>query len=291
MLEDDLDPGAHSEPIVVRTPPQLRHRGKFMASLKIRPTDGGPVQEIEGIADTEDYARAEAYQRMDAALRQVQTMAPDTPAVRTFIEAASHMHDLRQALGALESAEELKKGSVSSWLRIYAVVAYGRTYGSHARPDLAAFVELSPSDVALTARLRVTRNKYAAHSENAMTVTKPILDLQQTLDGDITIKQVSGITLDSPMPISFVAEFTEMLWSLVERLTAALQPMKDAVRRELTREEVANVFDNPQPLQLVTATVEEWEPDGRRPAYPSSRFTQLHIDRGEGESTNVSITR
>ena len=262
-----------------------------MAMLTFRPLDGGELQCIAGLADTEDYARAEVYQAMRAALGQVQTMAPDAPAVRTFIKAASHMHDLRQALGALESAEASRDTSVAGQLRVYAVVAYGRTYDSRARPDLATFVELSLEDVALTARLKVIRNKYAAHSENGMTITNPLLDLQRELDGSITVQEVRGITVETPMPTPFVAEFADMLRGLIEQLTAALQPLKAAVREELTPEQVAAVFADPQPLQFVVAPVAAWEPNGRRPAYPASRFSPVHIDRDEDGTLNASITR
>ena len=291
VIDESLAPGENTEPIVVRAPPELRGRGEFMATLTFRPFDGGDLQRISGLADTEDYARAEAFQAMSAALGQVQTMAPDTPAVRTFIKAASHMHDLRLALGALESAEASRDTSVAGKLRVYAVVAYGRTYDSRARPDLATFVELSLDDVALTARLKVIRNKYGAHSENGMTTTTPLLDLQRQLDDSITIQQVSAITVDTPMPFPFVVEFADMLRRIIEQLTAVLQPLKDAVREELTLEQVTAVFEDPQPLQFVVTPVAEWEPNGRRPEYPASRFSPVHMNTGEDVVLNASITR
>jgi len=290
MNEEDLGPGESTEPVVRPTPPELRHRGEFMALLAYRPLDGSDLQRIAGIADTEDYARAEVFQEMRAGLGQVQTMAPDSPTVRVFINAASHMHDLRQALGALESADGTDDTSVAGQLRVYAVVAYGRTFGSNSRPDLATFVELSEADTELTARLKVIRNRYAAHSENGMTITNPLLDLQRELDGSITIQQVSGITVDSPMPHSFVAEFADMLPRVIDQLTITLQLLKDAVRAELTDEQVADVFDDPQPLQFVTVPVTEWEPGTRRPPYPASRRSAVHMDTGE-QTFNASITR
>jgi hypothetical protein len=290
MDEENLGPGESTEAVVVPTPPDLRDGGEFMAMLVYRPMDGGELKRIAGIADTEDYARAEVYQALRTGLGQVQTMAPDSPAVRTFIKAASHMHDLRQALGALESAHAIEDTTVAGQLRVYAVVAYGRTFGSNSRPDLATFVELSATDTDLTARLKVIRNRYAAHSENGMTITNPLLDLQRESDGSITIQQVSGVTVDSPMPHSFVVEFAEMLRRVIDQLKAALQPLKDAVRTELTAEQVATAFDDPQPLQFVAVPVEEWEPDDRRPPYPASRLSAVHMDTGE-QSFNASITR
>lgn len=290
MDEEDLGPGESTEAVVVPTPPDLRDRGEFMAMLVYRPMDDGELQRIAGIADTEDYARAEVYQAMRAGLGQVQTMAPDSPAVRTFIEAASHMHDLRQALGALESADSIEDTTVAGHLRVNAVVAYGRTFGSNSRPDLITFVELAAADTELTARLKVIRNRYAAHSENGMTITNPLLDLQKELDGSITIQQVSGITVDSPMPHSFVVEFAEMLRRVIDQLQAALQPLKDVVRAELTNEQIATVFDDPQPLQFVTVPVAEWEPADRRPPYPASRLSAVHMDTGE-QTFKASITR
>lgn len=291
MNEEKLAPGESTEPVVVTAPPELRDRGEFMALLTFRPLDGGELQRIAGLADTEDYARAEVFQAMRAALGQVQTMAPDSPAVRAFISAAGHMHDLRQALSALESASTIESTSVAGQLRVYAVVAYGRTYGSNIRPDLATLIELSGEDAALTARLKVIRNKYAAHSENGMTVTNPLLDLQKQVDGSITIQEVRGITVDSPMPSPFVAEFENLLRRLIRLLTAALQPLKDAVRHDLTPEQVVAVFGSPQPLQFVTVPVAEWEPSDRRPGYPTSRFSSVHMDAGGEETFTASIAR
>lgn len=290
VTDDDLAPGESTEPEVVPAPDEYRDHGEFMAVLSYRPLDGGEVQRIASIGTTEAYARAEVHMAMRQALGQVQTMAPDSPAVRTFIAAASHMHDLRQALGALESADAIDDTTVAGHLRVYAVVAYGRTYGSNARADLATFIEMSPEDAALTARLKTTRNKFAAHSENSMTVTTPILDLQKELDETITIVQVSGITVGTPMPHPFVADFVEMLRRLIDQLQAALQPLKDVVRAELTPEQVAEVFNNPQPLQFITPPVAEWEPSGRRPAYPASHLSPVHMDTGE-QTYNASITR
>jgi hypothetical protein len=288
--DSDLAPGESTAPEVVPAPDQYREYGDFMAVVSYRPLDGSEVQQVGTVATTEAYARAEVQEHVRAALGQVQTMAPDSPAVRTFIAAASHMHDLRQALGALESADAIEDTTVAGHLRVYAVVAYGRTYDSRARADLATFIEMSPEDVALTARLKTTRNKFAAHSENSMTVTTPILDLQKELNGSINIVQVSGITVGTPMPYPFVAEFAAMLRRLIDQLQAALQPLKDMVRAELTPEEVAAVFANPKPLQFVPAPVAEWEPSARRPAYPASHLSPVHIDTGE-QTFNASLTR
>jgi hypothetical protein len=290
MNEEDLGPGESTAPVLVPTPPELSDRGAFMAMLVYRPLHGGELQCIAGIADTEDYALAEVFRAMRAGLGQVQTLAPNSPAVRGFIRAASHMHDLRQALGALEPAAATDDTNIAGQLRVYAVVAYGRTFGSNSRPDLATLVGLSAADTDLTARLKLIRNRYAAHSENSMTITNPLLDLQKELDGSITIQQVSGITVDSPMPHSFVAEFAELLRRVIDQLTAALQLLKDDVRAELTTEQVAKVFDDPQPLQFVTVPVAEWEPGTRRPPYPASRLSAVHMDMGE-QTLNASITR
>lgn len=165
-------------------------------------------------------------------------------AVQRFIEAASHMHDLRQALRALESAEPTENTTVAAHLRVYAAVASGRTYGSNARPDLATFTEMSSENIALTARLKAIRSKYAAPSKNSMAVTLPVLDLQKELDATITIQRLSAITVDTPMPQPFVIEFAAMLGRLIERFTSTLQPMKHDVRAELAPPQVAAAFDD-----------------------------------------------
>jgi hypothetical protein len=287
MPDRDLAPGQSTEPTVVRAPNELVNHGRFVARLTFRPFDGGEVQRIAGFGDTEDYARAEVHHAVREALGQVQTMAPDTPAVRTFISAASHMHDLRQAHGALEAAEASKDSALAHQLRAYAVVAFG----SQARPDLGSFVQLSDRDADLTARLKIIRNKYGAHSENSMTVTTPLLDLQRELDGGITLKQVTAVTVDSPMPASFIALFADMLNRLIEQLTAALQPLKQSIQAELRPAQIADAFSEPQPLQFVVAPVADWQPEGRRPAYPTSRFSSFHVDPCDDGKINATLTR
>lgn len=288
MPTSPLQPGESTDPVVVTAPPELRGHGAVMATLSYRPLDGGEVQQLVGYASTEDYAVAEVHQALDAALGRVQTTAPDTPAVRKFIDAASHMRDLRDALGALEAAEAASDQTVAKKLRVYAVVAYGRTYGSHARSDLAKFVDLSPDDASLTVRLNTTRNKFAAHSENSMTVTHAMLDLQRHPDGTTTVEQVRGMTMSTAMPLEFLAEFAAMLERLIEQLTTSLRTMQAFVSRSLTDAQITEAFENPKPLQLVAAPVSEWEPSGRRPAYPASHLTRVLLT--DHADVEVSIT-
>lgn len=68
----------------------------------------------------------------------------------------------------------------------------------------------------------------------------------------------------------------EMLRRIIDQLTAALQPLKNAVRVDLTGEQIASVFDDPQRLQLVAVPVAEWEPDARRPPYRIAAFRSSH---------------
>lgn len=291
MPDDVLVPGAIADPVVLRSPAEHQHLGEFMALVSFRPADGGAVQRVAGFAETEMYARAEALEAAHAALGMVQTMSPDSPRVRRFIEAASHMHDLRQARKALESAEASEESNVATQLRTFAVIAYCRTYDSRARADLRTIIDLSEEHRDLSERLKTIRNRYGAHSENSMTVTIPVLDLQRQLDGSISIEQVSAFTIETPMPAGFVTEFESMLDHLIEQLTDALPPLQEAVRAELSVRDVNEVFANPRPVQFVRATMEEWEPSSRRPRYPSSHLSPVHIAAGGSTTFNVTITR
>jgi hypothetical protein len=124
-----------------------------------------------------------------------------------------------------------------------------------------------------------------------MTVTSPLLDLQRELDDTIEVQKVSGVTVDSPMPHTFIVDFTDLLRRLTDLLTAALQPLKASVIDELTPEQVTLAFADPQPLQFVAAPVEEWDPNGRRPAYPASPFSTVHMIPGGDGTLDASITR
>lgn len=276
MTEANLVHGDSSDPVATATTEEFRHLGAYTATITYRPLDGGEPLRIEKFADTEDEAISDVVEAALENLGQVQTMAPDSPAVRTFINAASHMRDLRQALETLEAASV--NASVANHLQVYAVVAYGRTFGSNARPDLSTFVSLSPQDVSLTAQLKTIRNKYAAHSENSMCTTTPVLELHKQVDGTIEIVEVFGITVDSSIPQSFIIEFAEMLPRLIEQLTSALQPLKDAIRDELTQQTRSVAFDNPQPMQFVITPLAEWEPALRRPGYPASRLAPVYME-------------
>lgn len=291
MADDDLAPGAIADPVTTPAPPEYQHLGSFMAVVAFRPADGSDVQRYAGFAETEQYARAEVLTAVHNALGMVQTMAPDTPQVRVFIAAASHMHDLRQASDALASAAASDNATTAMQLRTFAVLAYCRTYASKARADLETFITLSPAQADLSARLKTIRNKYGAHSENNMTVTVPVLDLQRDLDGTIRVEQVSGITAETPMPAEFIAEFESMLSELINQLTAALPPLQDAVRAGLTIDAVNEAFSNPQPLRVVRAALDEWEPTGRRLSYPDSPVTPVQVTHGGSSTVHLTITR
>jgi hypothetical protein len=151
------------------------------------------------------------------------------------------MRDLREAKQAIESAALAEESKVARLLRTYAVVAYGRTYGSRARPDPSTYVVMPDADAALTARLKVLRNKAAAHSENDMTVTYPVMDIERADEATVTVERILAITLGSPIPAPFVIAFDEMLDRLIEQLTVALEPMKAVIAAELTQEQLVAI--------------------------------------------------
>jgi hypothetical protein len=285
MARVAIEPGERDRPSVSRTAETERHHGEWVATIRYRPHDGGPAETVRRFATTEQYAIAEVQEAVNAALGQVQTMVPDSPPVRRFIAAASHMHDLREAKQAIQSAALAEDSKVARYLRIYAVVAYGRTYGSRARPDLSTYVAMSDADAALTARLKVLRNKAAAHSENDMTVTFPVMDLERADEATVTVERILAVTLGSPIPAPFVIAFGEMLDRLIEQLTDALEPMKAMIAAELTQEQLVSVHRSPERVQLVPARVDEWEPTDRRPDYPASRLSPVHVVPEPDETT------
>lgn len=275
----DLGPGAYSDPSVVLAPASIQRHGAWLATLRFRALDGGePERVVQAYGASRDAAEHSLLAKLDA-LRgtRVQTMGLDGPAARDLIEAAGHMHELRQAAMALDKAEETEDGDVARLLRAQAVTLYGRTFHSNVRRALSEFVPLSKPDAALNERLRALRNRHVAHSENTMTATSPLLNLRRADDGSIVIEGVPSITMESPMPHSFTTEFRALLGRLIELLASALEPLKEAVKAEVTPAQAAELFQRPELVQMLPVRVSEWAPEERRPRFPNSRFTPMHV--------------
>ncbi|MBO1741651.1 hypothetical protein [Leifsonia sp. TF02-11] len=262
-----------------------------MAELEYRPLDGGPIQAVEMHGPSEEIARTELLEWVRATLGQVQSMAPRSPAVEKFIEAASHMHDLRQAAKALEKANSAKGTDIARFLRSYAVVTYSRTRGSNVRPDLDKFIALGADDIALSAQLKTLRNKFVAHSENRMLTTTPIVDLRRQPDGAIAVDEVFGITVETPIPHEVIRNFEAMLERLIAKLTHALTPLKAEVTAEISQVDAEEMLAHPKRLQFIPVPVSDWSPDGARPRYPKSQFAPVHIVPSGETSTQVTITK
>ncbi|GAA4155984.1 hypothetical protein GCM10023068_39810 [Leifsonia shinshuensis] len=218
-------------------------------------------------------------------------MVPHSAAVEKFIEAASHMHDLRQAASALEKTHSTDDVDMIRFLRSYAVVTYSRTRGSNVRPDLDKFITFSEEDLELSSQLKTLRNKFAAHSENRMLTTTPVVDLRRQPDGTIAVDRVFALTVETPIPHEVIESFEVMLDRIIAQLTDALLPLKAAIAHEISQEVAEDMLANPKRLQFVPAPVSDWSPDGRRPRYPSSPFAPVYIVPGSATSTQVTITQ
>lgn len=221
---------------------------------------------------------------------RVQTMGYDSPAVRTYIAAASHMHDVRRALSALDGAAAVEDDTAKGQLRAQAVSVYGRTWISNVRPDLADVIEFSETNVELTESIRVLRNRFTVHSENSMATTVPLFDLERQPDGSVSLREIRSATLEHPLPEAFVNRLHHMLERLAEQLTARLAELKQPILDEATAEMLSELFQRPQLVQMRAVAAAGWSPDDRRPPFPSSRFRDVHIVEGEPGSTSAALT-
>lgn len=290
---EQLPPGAYADPVVVRSPPEAQHAGAWQATVSFRKLDGEDVQyELRTVGETEEAARRNAVAAVDQERgTHVQTMGFDTAAVRRYIAAASHMHDLRRATSALEAADSTDDTSAQEHLRVQAVSIYGRTWGSNARGDLAEYIELSAADADLTETVRILRNRFAVHSENSMTTTVPLFDLHRQADDQVVLSAVRSVTFEHSLPHDFVEKMRAMLARLAEQLTEALETLKRPIIGEATPEMLAALFQRPELIQMRAVAADDWSPDDRRPPFPASRFRDVHMVPGNEGSTSATLTR
>ncbi|MCC2030534.1 hypothetical protein KEC56_13625, partial [Microbacterium sp. YMB-B2] len=136
-------------------------------------------------------------------------------------------------------------------------------------------------------------NRNVAHSENSMTVTTPMIDLQrsQERDGEVSVVGAWSITRESSMPSIFVEEFRGLLERLVDQLTVVLRPMKLAVMAEIGPEQAAELHRSPRLFQFTAVEVSEWTPDDRRPGFPASRFAPIHTPAGGTATVAITIEK
>lgn len=290
---NELAPGAYSDPVAEPSPVEERHRGAWQATLHFRKLDGEEVQwELRAYGSSEEAARRAAIAAVDEERgTHVQTMGYDSPAVRIYIAAASHMHDLRRALSALECAAAVEDNTAKGHLRAQAVSVYGRTWYSKVRPDLADVIDFSEADAELTESIRILRNRFTVHSENSMTTTVPLFDLERHPDGSVSLEVVRSATFEHPLPDNFVERLYHMLERLTEQLTARLNELKQPILEEATPETLSELFQRPELVQMRAVAAADWSPNDRRPPFPSSRFRDLHIVEGESGSTSATCRR
>jgi len=289
---EQLPPGAYSDPIVVPSPADEQDRGAWRAIASFRKLDGEEVQwELHAWGDTEDAARQAAISAIDQERgTQVQTMGFDSQAVRKYIAAASHMHDLRQALLSIEAAARTDDVDIQRHLRAQAVNIYGRTWRSNVRNDLNDYVEFSQDDTELTDSIRILRNRFAGHSENTMIITVPLLDLERRSDGSVELVKVRSMTFEHPLPHDLVERLRKMLEGLIGQLTDALEVLKRPIVEEATPEMLTTLFQRPELIQMRAVSTDDWSPDDRRPLFPSSRFRDVHIIPGGEGATSATLT-
>lgn len=289
---EQLPPGAYSDPIVVPSPTDEKDRGAWRATVSFRKLDGEEVDwELRAWGDTEDAARSAAISAIDQERgTQVQTMAFDSQAVRQYIAAASHMHDLRQALQSIEAAAGAEDVDIQRHLRAQAVNIYGRTWGSNVRNNLTEYVEFSQEDTELTNSIRILRNRFAGHSENTMTITVPLLDLERRSDGSVELVKIRSMTFEHPPPHEIVERLRKMLEGLIGQLTEALEVLKRPIFEEATPDLLATLFQRPELIQMRATSTDDWSPDDRRPLFPSSRFRDVHIIPGGKGAPSATLT-
>ena len=288
MQASSMNPGESGDVTTTQSVGAQLLNGPWVASFTFRPWDGGPEQAAEAYGSTESYAAAEAQSALDRLLGRVQTMAPDSAASRRLIEAASHNADLQEARTALDLAKAAE-GDARRFLVVYAVIAYCRTFGSNVRADLTDFIAFSEQDEAVHERLKVLRNRFAAHSENTMAVTYPLLNLSRPDPrGDVSAISAMAMTVTSGVPDPFVRELSGFVDRAIASLKEALEPIKaEALRIE--QGELRDLFENPVHTRMVAVDISEWTPHSRRARYPESADSPVHIEippAGSGPADN-----
>lgn len=200
-------------------------------------------------------------------------MLENSPDARLLIELSSHAADLFEAHHALDlGVRSRDEGSAfadaGAYLIGFAVVAYCRTIlHSNVRKPLTDHIAIPPELVATHETVRLFRNRTIAHSQSELSVTYPYGVLDRA---SLRVRDVSAVTVKSPLPRTVVEQFQELLVALQERLENAIEPVRARLEIDLLdSDRTAMVALGAKP-SVLNKSANEFNPRTKRPHFPYS---------------------
>lgn len=214
---------------------------------------------------------------------QKQVIVPDSPEVRRLAALGSLNADLTEAALALELASEHVEAdndhdrALHRHLVALAVVIYGRAQTkSGARKALWSYVTVPSNLVSTHEQVMKFRNQTIAHSESENESTYVMADLTSNA-GSVTIDRALVVTTASPAPRAFVHRFQALVAELQELLKAEIEVACTAVIASIDQQQGSDLWREGRQPQLAPRLISEWDPDTRRPPYPTSHEIPVYL--------------
>lgn len=214
---------------------------------------------------------------------QKQVIVPDSPEVRRLAVLGSLNADLTEAALALELASEHTEADNDHDRALYrqlvalAVVVYGRAQTkSGARKALWSYVTVPSNLVPTHEQVMKFRNRTIAHSESENESTYVVADLTSDT-GSVTVDRALVVTTASPAPHTFVHRFQALVAELQALLKAEIEVARTAVIASIDEQQGSELWREGRRPQLVPRLISEWDPDSRRPPYPTSHEIPVYL--------------
>ncbi|RZS57732.1 hypothetical protein EV141_1451 [Microcella putealis] len=214
---------------------------------------------------------------------QKQVIVPDSPEVRRLAALGSLNADLTEAALALGLVSEYTEADNDHDRALYrqllalAVVVYGRAQTkSGARKALWSYVTVPPNLESTHDQVMKFRNRTIAHSESENESTYVMADLASD-GGPITVERALVITAASPSPRTFVHRFQALVAELQVLLRTKIEVARAAVIALIDTQQSGDLWREGRQPQLVPRLISDWDPDTRRPPYPTSHEIPVYL--------------
>lgn len=214
---------------------------------------------------------------------QKQVIVPDSPEVRRLAALGSLNADLIEAALALDLASKYAEADNDHDRALYrqlvalAVVVYGRAQTkSGARKALWSYVTVPSNLVPTHDQVMKFRNRTIAHSESESESTYVMADLTSDV-GSITVDRALVVTTASPSPRAFAHRFQALVAELQVLLKAEIEVARAAVIASIDTQQSGDLWREGRQPQLMPRLISEWDPDTRRPPYPTSHEIPVYL--------------
>lgn len=214
-----------------------------------------------------------------------QVIAPASPEAIYLAMLAGHNADLATAQESLtlaghffQSADKVERGLVRP-LVIDAVIAYGRCFqrsDAGGRKKLDEIVAI-PDDLASTHEvLTLLRNKTVAHSENELTPSFAIANLERDGDdGNIRPSLVSAMAVHPAFSAEAIDEFRFLVGEVKRLLLEEIDRAKAALLAQVALEDAVSLWEDGKHPELRLVAMAELRIKSKRKSYPTTHIVDV----------------